>query len=115
MTTKSSTKNGQEVKEKEKETEFVLDIEEMREQLGINELEHKLDIMNELFGEWLLYVNMIDERQQRLEAEPVMTTKHKMNVGSDGRMELERQRPALPENLIARGAAPTSPKLIGQM
>ena len=110
MTSKQSVKNGQEVNE----TEFVFDVEEMREQLGINELEQKLDIMNELLGEWLLYVNMIDERQQRLEAEPVITVKHKLNVGSDGRMEIERHRPALPDNLLARGKAPTSPNLIEQ-
>lgn len=108
MTSKQSVKNGQEVNE----TEFVFDVEEMREQLGINELEMKLDIMNELLGEWLLYINMVDERLQRLDAEPVITAKHKLNIGSDGRMELERHRPALPDNLLARGNAPTSPKLV---
>lgn len=110
MTSKKSVKNDQ----KANETEFVFDAEEMREQLGINELEQKLDIMNELLGEWLLYVNMIDERQQRLEGEPVITTKQKFHIGSDGRMELERHRPPLPDNLLARGKVPTSPRLIEQ-
>lgn len=108
MTTKVSTKNGQEVQE----TEFVFDVAEMRDQLGIDELEAKLDMLNELFGEWLLYVNMVDERVQRLDAEPVVTTKHKLSVGPDGRLELERHRPPLPDNLLARGKAPTSPALI---
>ena len=110
MASKQKTKNGQE----EKDVEFVFDIAELREQLGINELERKLDIQNELLGEWLLYVNMIDERLQRLDAEPVITAKHKMNVGPDVRMDLERHRPALPDNLLARGNAPTSPKLVEQ-
>jgi len=108
MTTKATTKNGH----KQADTEFVLDIAEMRDQLGINELEAKIELLNQILGEWLLYVNMVDERVQRLDAEPVMTKKHKLNIGADGSIELERQRPPLPENLLAQGTAPTSPKLI---
>lgn len=110
MASKKSAKDGQ----KENETEFVLDIEQLREELGINALEQKFDILNEQFGEWLLYVNMLDERQQRFEAEPILTAKHKSHTGPDGRIEIERHRPSLPDNLLARGKAPTSPKLIEQ-
>jgi hypothetical protein len=110
MTSKKSAKDDQ----KTKETEFVFDIEEMREQLGIDALELKLDILTEQFTEWLLYVNMLDERQQRFEAEPILTAKHKPSTGPDGRIEIERHRPPLPDNLLARGKVPTSPKLIEQ-
>jgi hypothetical protein len=110
MSGKTSTKNGQPVKE----MEFEFDIEELREQLGIDALERELDTLREMFGEWLLYLNMMDERQQRLEGEPVLTAKHKLNKGPDGRFDIERSRPPLPDNLLARGKAPASPRLIEQ-
>jgi len=107
MASKKSAKDDQ----NENETEFVLDMNELREGLGIDALEQKLDTLTEQFTEWLLYVNMLDERQQRFEAEPILTAKHKPSTGPDGRIEIERHRPPLPDNLLAKGRVPTSPKL----
>ena len=91
-------RNGQPVQEAELE----LNIDDLRAELGLDAIEERMDQLEALFTEWLTYLNMVDERLQRLDAQPVVTTKTKMNIGSDGRVELERLKPELPANVMAQ-------------
>lgn len=94
-TSKSKTKNGQ-----PPEVELDFDLDELREGIGIDALEARIAHLEQTLAEWLIYVNMVDERVQALGGEPTVTVKRKMNIGDDGEFELVRQRPPLPSNLM---------------
>ena len=84
--------------------ELVLDIEELRIQLNLPEntdlalleLSERHNALNMRFGELLVYMNLIDERIQRLDGEPVVSTTISQHVGQDGTAQVYRMRPEAP-------------------
>ena len=95
MNSKTSTKNGSE----EAEVEFEFDIGELRQELGIPELEAENEALRALLGEVLTYINYVDLSLQELQGEGVVTERLKYNVGRGGRLQFQRERPPAPANL----------------
>lgn len=96
-----------------KKTEIPLDVEEMRVELGIVEIEQKLEELQIGFarlqkslGEWLVYFNMMDRRVQELSGEKVITEKLSYNARADGHIQLLRHRPPVPNNLLEGAPGP---------
>ena len=90
----------------DKDDGMVLDIDELRAALNLDDIELKLDelmarveTMNARFGDLLVYMNMLDERVQEVAGEPVVSTIVKSHVGSDGVAQIHRQMPEIPEVL----------------
>lgn len=96
-----------------KANEVPIDIEELRVELGIVEIERKLEeiqisvsrLQNSL-GEWLVYVNLMDRRVQELSGENVITEKIAYNARADGHIQLLRHRPPVPNNLLEGAPGP---------
>ena len=100
-TSKSTkTKNSQ---PPESEVELNFDLDELREEMGVVALEERIAQFEQILTEMLTYFNVLDERVQQLQGDPVVTARHQMNIGDDGRIEVLRQRPSLPSNLINDG------------
>lgn len=85
--------------DEENDAEIQIDIDELREQLGINELEAENQALRELLSEWLSYVNLIDITLQELLGEPGVTERIQYNIPRGGRLEVQRHRPPIPANL----------------
>ena len=84
-----------------------IDTEELRGSLGVSDLEDRVAYMEEMyetlaasFGEWLVYVNILDRRQQNLEGQSTVSEDLSFNERGDGEIEIIRQRPALPFNIL---------------
>ncbi len=83
----------------ENPVELQFDIDDLREQLGINELEAENQALRELLSEWLSYMNLIDITVQELIGEPTVTERIQYNIPKGGRLEVQRHRPPIPANL----------------
>lgn len=79
--------------------EFELNIEELRDELGITALENELAELRKLLAEWLSYVNLVDISVQELIGEPDITETLNYNIPKGGRLKVQRQRPPIPANL----------------
>lgn len=86
----------------ENQVEFEFDLDELREQLKINELEKEVQTLRELLSEVLTYMNYIDLTVQELTGEPTVTERIAYNIPKGGRMQIQRQRPPIPSNLSAQ-------------
>ena len=106
-----------------KETEdnaVVIDVDEFQAQLNLPEdteaelayMKMRFESLNAAFGELLLYMNVIDERVQRLDGEPIVTTIAHTHTGSDGISGMNRTRPTVPE--ILKDPVKTSETLTGK-
>jgi hypothetical protein len=94
---------------KKDETEEIvdIDIDEWKAQLSLPEdtegalleIGTRFEKLNAAFGELLLYMNAIDERDQKLAGEPVVTSIALSHVGADGIANLDRMRPEIPEGI----------------
>lgn len=87
------------------QVEFEFDIDELRERLGIPEMESELKAIREILGEWLSYMNLVDLTVQELVGEPTVTERITYNIPKGGRLEMQRQRPPIPSNLSAQQPA----------
>ncbi len=93
--------------------EINIDIEDLRVELGIVEIERRLDeielhttrLQNSL-GEWLVYINLLDRRVQELSGEKVVTEELTYNARADGHIQLLRHRPPIPKNLMEGAPGP---------
>jgi hypothetical protein len=85
--------------------EFEFDINDLREELGIPEIEAELASLRELLGEWLSYMNLVDLTVQELVGEPTVTESIAYNIPKGGRLEVQRQRPPIPSNLSEQSPA----------
>ena len=99
MSTETMTRNGQKEQAQATEAEFELDIEGLREALGINALEEENKALRELLSELLTYTNYVDLSLQELLGEPTVTETLQYNVARGGRVQVQRQRPPAPANL----------------
>ena len=79
--------------------EFELDINDLREQLGIDEILKEQRAIREMLSEWLSYVNLLDISVQELLGEPSVTERIQYNIPKGGRLEVQRHRPPIPANL----------------
>jgi hypothetical protein len=97
MTSNTLTRNGQE--EEANQVEFEFDLVDLREALGIPELEAELESYRQLLSELLTYTNYVDLSLQELQGEGVVTETLRYNVARGGRVHVQRQRPPAPMNL----------------
>lgn len=94
----------------ENNAEIQIDIDDLREQLGINALEAENQALRELLSEWLSYMNLIDITVQELTGEPTVTERIKYNIPRGGRVQIQKHRPPIPANL-AREKPQLVPKI----
>jgi hypothetical protein len=80
--------------------EFQLDIHELREQLGIDEIEQTIAGLQDVLGQWLTYVNLLDKRVQELSGEAIISENLRFNVNPGGKVQTQKRKPALPSNLL---------------
>lgn len=81
-----------------------IDIQELKEQLNLPdntdvalaELSERFLALNDSFGQLLIYMNLIDERVQRIDGEAIVTTTIHQHVGQDGTAKVHRMRPEAP-------------------
>lgn len=64
---------------------------------ALAELLERFETLNSRFGQLLVYMNMVDERIQKYDGEPVVSTIIKSHIGSDGVAQIHRERPETPE------------------
>lgn len=85
-------------------SDVVIDIEELKlnlnlpddTQLALIELGERFEALNKGFGELLVYMNLVDERIQRLDGEALVTATVQQHVGQDGTARVYRMRPEIP-------------------
>ena len=97
MSSSQSTKNGQ---DEVQEVDLNIDIDDLRERLGVVALEQENVLLRQILNEWLAYVNIMDLALQELLGEPVVTEKMQYNVRRGGKVEIVRNRPPIPANLL---------------
>jgi len=95
------------------EIEIPFDVDEMRDELGIPELEAEIDelkrtvaTLQNSVGEWLVYMNLMDRRLQALSGEPEISETVTYVARSDGDVELQRHRPPIPASLMEAKPGP---------
>lgn len=86
-------------KNEDNNVEFELNIDDLREELGINEILAEQEAMREMLSEWLSYINFLDISIQELLGEPSVTERLQYNIPKGGRLEVQRHRPPVPANL----------------
>lgn len=93
----SAIKNGQE------DIGLEIDVDVLREQLGIVALEEENRHLRELLGQILTYINQVDLAVQELNGDAVVTETHRYNVSRGGKVNLNISRPSIPSNLADQG------------
>lgn len=102
MNTKISSKNDQ---DKVPEVNLDIDIEDLRERLGVIALEQENALLRQILSEWLGYLNIIDLAVQELLGEPIVTEKMQYNIRRGGKVDILRSRPPIPTNLLQAAPA----------
>ena len=77
-----------------------IDIEDLRERLGVVALEQENAVLRQLLNDYLAYTNMIDLAVQELLGEPIVTEKMQYNIRRGGKVDILRSRPPIPANLL---------------
>ncbi len=97
MNSSTSSKDGQ---EDVQELDLNIDIDDLRERLGVVALEQENVLLRQILDEWLAYVNIMDLALQELLGEPIVTEKMQYNIRRGGKVEIVRNRPPFPANLV---------------
>jgi hypothetical protein len=97
MSSSTLNKNGQ---DEVQEVNLDIDIDDLRERLGVVALEQENALLRQTLNEYLAYVNVIDLAVQELLGEPIVTEKMQYNIRRGGKIEISRSRPPIPANLL---------------